>query len=109
MEEMLMEKKIVEEANEINEEAVVTADEAVEEVVEKVNEEPSKPKTKIGSVIDCKLLNVRREPNVASNILTRIKEGETVRILDEINGFYKVQTNKGIIGFCMWNYINLNE
>ena len=102
MEEILKENKIVEEA-------VVTADEVDEEVVENANGEPSKPKTVIGSVIDCKLLNVRREPNMIANILTRIEEGETVRILDEMNGFYKVQTNKGIIGFCMWNYISLNE
>ena len=102
MEEILKENKIVEEA-------VVTADEVDEEVVENANGEPSKPKTVIGSIIDCKLLNVRREPNMTSNILTRIEEGETVRILDEMNGFYKVQTNKGIIGFCMWNYISLNE
>ena len=102
MEEILKENKIVEEA-------VVTADEVDEEVVENANGEPSKPKTVIGSVIDCKLLNVRREPNMTANILTRIEEGETVRILDEMNGFYKVQTNNGIIGFCMWNYINLNE
>lgn len=102
MEEILKENKIVEEA-------VVTADEVDEEVVENANGEPSKSKTVIGSVIDCKLLNVRREPNMTANILTRIEEGETVRILDEMNGFYKVQTNKGIIGFCMWNYINLNE
>ena len=102
MEEILKGNKIVEEA-------VVTADEVDEEVVENANGEPSKPKTVIGSVIDCKLLNVRREPNMTANILTRIEEGETVRILDETNGFYKVQTNKGIIGFCMWNYISLNE
>lgn len=105
MEEILKENKIVENVNAI-EEAVVTAD---EEVVENANGEPSKPKTVIGSVIDCKLLNVRSEPNMTANILTTIEEGETVRILDEMNGFYKVQTNKGIIGFCMWNYINLNE
>lgn len=105
MEEILKENKIVENVNAI-EEVVVTAD---EEVVENDNGEPSKPKTVIGSVIDCKLLNVRREPNMTANILTRIEEGETVRILDEMNGFYKVQTNKGIIGFCMWNYISLNE
>ena len=102
MEEILKENKIVEEA-------VVTSDEVDEEVVENANGEPSKPKTIIGSVIDCKLLNVRKEPNMTANILTRIEEGETVRILDEMNGFYKVQTNKGIIGFCMWNYISLNE
>ena len=102
MEEILKENKVVEEA-------VVTADEVDEEVVENANGEQSKTKTVIGSVIDCKLLNVRREPNMTANILTRIEEGETVRILDEMNGFYKVQTNKGIIGFCMWNYISLNE
>lgn len=101
MEEMLMENKMVEEA-------VVTADEVDEEVVENANGEPSKPKTVIGTVVDCKLLNVRREANAACEILTRIEEGDTVRILDEDNGFYKVQTNKGIIGFCMYNYINLN-
>lgn len=105
MEEILKENKIVENVNAI-EEAVVTSD---EEVVENANGEPSKPKTVIGSVIDCKLLNIRREPNMTANILTRIEEGETVRILDEMKGFYKVQTNKGIIGFCMWNYISLNE
>ena len=105
MEEILKENKIVENVNAI-EEDVVTAD---EEVVENANGEPSKHKTVIGSVIDCKLLNVRSEPNMTANILTTIEEGETVRILDEMNGFYKVQTNKGIIGFCMWNYINLNE
>ena len=102
MEEILKENKIIEEA-------VVTADEVDEKKIENANGEPSKSKTVIGSVIDGKLLNVRREPNMTANILTRVEEGETVRILDEMNGFYKVQTNKGIIGFCMWNYISLNE
>ena len=101
MNEMLNEHMINESVDEVKE--------VVGEVKsEKVVEEADKPKTRIGTVIDCKLLNVRKEPNAASEILTTIKKGETVKILDEDRGFYRVQTNNGVIGFCMWNYINLN-
>lgn len=100
MEDILREK-MAESVDEVKKPEVVEGQEVtVNEVV--------KPKTRIGAVVDCKLLNVRREANTACEILTRIKEGDTVRILDEDKGFYKVQTNKGIIGFCMCNYINLN-
>lgn len=100
MEDILREK-MAESVDEVKKPEVVEGQEpTVNEVV--------KPKTRIGAVVDCKLLNVRREANTACEILTRIKEGDTVRILDEDKGFYKVQTNKGIIGFCMCNYINLN-
>ena len=101
MNEMLNEQMINESVDEVKNEVI--------EEQESVVNEPVKPKTVIGSVVDCELLNVRREPNMTANILTRIEEGETVRILDEMKGFYKVQTNNGVIGFCMWNYINLNE
>lgn len=108
MEDILREK-MVESVDEVKKPEVLEEQEATVngEQEPTVNEEV-KPKTRIGAVVDCKLLNVRREANGACEILTRIKEGETVRILDEDNGFYKVQTNKGIIGFCMCNYINLN-
>lgn len=101
MNEMLNEQMINESVDEVKNEVI--------EEQESVVNEPVKPKTVIGSVVDCELLNVRREPNTASEILSTIKVGETVKILDQDSGFYKVQTNKGVIGFCMWNYINLNE
>lgn len=101
MNEMLNEQMINESVDEVKNEVI--------EEQESVANEPVKPKTVIGSVVDCELLNVRREPNAASEILTTIKVGETVKILDQDSGFYKVQTNNGVIGFCMWNHINLNE
>ena len=73
--------------------------EAVEEAV---------PAT-VGVVYKCEKLNLRKKPTKDSDILTVVTADTELEIIDidKSSGkdWYKVQTEDGLIGFCMKNYI----
>lgn len=82
-----------------------------------VNEESSNDETisnsleKYGTVVNCDLLNVRREPNANSNILTVINADQKIKILDELDEFYRVLIDDPINsyeGYCMKKFIKIN-
>ena len=73
---------------------------------------PSTPETvgKIGTVSVSTSLNVRSGPSMNHSILTKIYHGDTVAILGESDGWYKVETTTGVIGWCGASYIkNIRE
>lgn len=74
--------------------------EVIEEVVET---------TLLGTVVDCKKLNVRKHPSIKSDVVCIISEASEVIINNEKsrNDFYKVTTSAGIEGFCMKKYIRI--
>ena len=72
---------------------------------------PEKPNTpenskKTGVVTASKGLNVRKEANTSSQIVGILNSGESVEILGEENGFYKI-TYKGQEAYASKNYINI--
>lgn len=73
-----------------------------------VMEEQPAPAKLIGSVNNCKKLNVRKTPNAqVKNVITTIPNGTTVTILGETNEFYEISTKTGIKGYCMKKYIDV--
>lgn len=94
---MSTEKAKIETTNEIVSEAVV---ESVEPVV-------VKPIS--GIVVDCKKLNVRKAPNINSDVVRVIAKGTEVGI-DPAGGnedFYKVSVTATCTGYCMKKYISV--
>ncbi|MDM0450973.1 SH3 domain-containing protein [Clostridium perfringens] len=71
-------------------------------------EKPSNPENsnKTGVVTASKGLNVRKEANTSSKIIGILNSGESVEIIGEENGFYKI-TYKGQEAYSSKNYINI--
>lgn len=93
---------------------VVASTESIPEVkkdtkpeVEKV-EEPEEA-TKIGTVTDCGLLNVRNKPSMDSKVLFTIPESANVVIDLEksTDDFYNIFTEVGLEGFVRKEYIKV--
>ena len=85
---------------ETNEEEVVNVE--VEEPVE-IEEVPT-----FGIVKDCKILNVRKEPNKNSEVISTVTLSTKIEILlkDSTEDFYCVKIDD-VIAYCMKKYISL--
>lgn len=90
-------------------------DEVEEKVTEEVQEQSTKEikeekiveenkKDKFGKLIDCELLNARKDPNKESEVLFVINNKNKIKILEELSDFYKVEVN-GKEAYCMKNFI----
>ncbi|MBI6029541.1 SH3 domain-containing protein [Clostridium perfringens] len=87
------------------------AKEYIKNIKDEVVTEPEKPSTpenskKTGVVTASKGLNVRKEANTSSQIIGILNSGESVEIIGEENGFYKI-TYKGQEAYASKNYINI--
>lgn len=60
----------------------------------------------MGVVVNCSKLNVRKEPNLGSQVITELDKGTTVELINDtvLRDFRKVKVN-GVIGYCMSFYI----
>lgn len=69
----------------------------------------------IKGIVTCKILNFRADPTIdRTNVLCQIREGETVRIIDESDDtFYKVRytkTDKKVLtGYVMKTFVKKLE
>ena len=87
------------------------AKEYIKDIKDEVVTEPEKPSNpenskKTGVVTASKGLNVRKEANTSSQIVGILNSGESVEIIGEENGFYKI-TYKGQEAYASKNYINI--
>lgn len=66
---------------------------------------------KVGEVSGCDKLRVRMHPNANANIVCEIKAGTKVLIYDEssTDKYYKICTEAGAEGYCMKEYISVNN
>ena len=78
----------------------------------------SDDKTAIGEGVVMHLVRVRREPSVDAEIVTVLKEGQKVSILEEYDDFYQIfiqaedetqDTNEAIEGYVRKQFITLTE
>lgn len=61
-----------------------------------------------GIIIDCTRLNLRKEPNLNSEVLEEIESGTEVTIDDSFSDnteFHRVSLINGVEGYCMKRYI----
>ncbi|WP_300348766.1 SH3 domain-containing protein, partial [Clostridium sp.] len=68
--------------------------------------EPVEPENKVGIVNSTNGLNVRKEANTSSQILGVLSSGESIDILGEENGFYKINY-KGKEAYASSKYISI--
>lgn len=61
---------------------------------------------KDGELINCDLLNARKEPNKDSEVLFIIDKKDTIKILEELENFYKVEV-KDKEAYCMKKFIKI--
>lgn len=54
-------------------------------------------------------LNVRTESSINSSIITKVYKGEVVKIIESSNGWYKIKTNSGVVGWSSANYLKINQ
>ena len=83
----------------------------IEKPIEKeVPKDEHKVELKIGTVVNCTSLNVRKEPNKNASIMCTIKVSEKVEIDESksTNEFYKIFNSAGVEGYCMKNYISID-
>lgn len=87
-------------------------EEAVVEPLNQTIEEAPKKESKVGTVVNCEKLNLRRSPlkdSDGANIITELLSGVAV-VIDEDEStpdFYKVTTEDGLEGYCMKQFIRL--
>lgn len=65
----------------------------------------------LGTVCNCKKLNVRERPTKKAKILHILNLGEVVLIdtlETRVEGWYKVAIEDGIIGYCMEDFIKIS-
>jgi uncharacterized protein YgiM (DUF1202 family) len=87
-----------------------TVETEVEETVA-VKTEEVMPETVMGTVIKCVQLNIRKDPDIKSDIACVISEGSKVVIRSETlpDEWFSVTTSSGVEGFCMSKYISIEQ
>ena len=86
----------------------------IEETIETIEEHSQVPadedpkvseKPKTGKVENSRYVFLRENPSGGSNVVSVLKVGDTAEILDRVNGYYKIKTNKdNRIGFVSSTY-----
>lgn len=81
--------------------------ETVESIIEEVEETKTEPK--IGTVIDCIRLNVRKDPDPNAEIICEVSASTDLMIDEEqsTDTFYKVFTAAGAEGYCMKRFVTI--
>ena len=78
-----------------------------------IEEQPIKPveRTKVGVVSNCSRLNVRQNPHKGSEVLAIIEEDDEVIVKPSksTRNWYFVQTESGVEGYCMTDFVALSE
>lgn len=72
-------------------------------------QQPKVEEPRIGTVVDCVKLNVRKNPFADAPVITEIAAGTEVIILNDGSNkeFHHICTGTGIDGFCMKKFIKV--
>lgn len=65
--------------------------------------------SKVGTVINANTLNVRSGASTKHQVVTKIKKGNKVTILDTKSGWYKIKTANNKTGWVSGNYIKITS
>lgn len=64
----------------------------------------------VGVVANCKKLNIRKNPDIGSEILTVVSEGEELTVTNQaLDNWLAVETKNGVSGYCMKTYLTVNK
>lgn len=59
--------------------------------------------------VTTEVLNVREKPAIEGHRVVALVQGAQVKILGKQAGFYKIQTQKGIVGWVLWKYVEADR
>lgn len=76
---------------------------------EKIEDTSVNNNSRIGMVIDCFRLNIRKKADINSEVVSIVNKSEKVNIIEDglIKEWYHVKDGKGNEGYCMKRYINI--
>lgn len=72
-----------------------------------VVERPVEESVKVNGVVNCPLLNVRKDASPDSDVITTIEQNTKVLILGDENDFYNVSLKSGVEGYCVKQFIDV--
>lgn len=101
-------KEEIKEKEEVIKEPIKEKSTEIEENVDKVIDKSKEnlEVEKYGKLVNCELLNGRKEPDINSESLLILKKEDKIKILEELDEFYKVLVNDKEV-YCMKKYINV--
>lgn len=83
-------------------------DEIVEESTTPVEEVTEAMPTPVGVVSNCSKLNIRKKPNIKSDIVIVVDAKTQLEINEgKSKDWYKVTVKAGVEGYCMKKYVTL--
>lgn len=88
--------------------AVIGSSKENVKVISTEQKDPSYIKTS-GKVVSYTDLNVRMGPGTSTSVIGTASKGQVVNIIEESDGWYKVITDSGLIGWCSGAYITQIE
>ncbi len=78
------------------------------ELVTISNREMSTPSQDQSVIVTATILNIRSEPNTSSTILNKLTQGQSVKLLEIKDGWYKIQS-ENVTGWIAAEYAKQNE
>ena len=80
-------------------------------VVEEAKEEAKEITFVKGVVANCFALNVRKAPNKKSDVITILQKNTKVSVInpETKNGWYHIKLKNGSEGYCMKEFITINN
>lgn len=71
------------------------------------DEEPKgKPTSRLGKIVKSRYVRIRKGPSTSSSVIATLEAGDTVMILDRVEGYYKVQVPSTLaIGYIASTYL----
>lgn len=74
-------------------------------------EKPERKEPITGTVVGCRLLNIRTEPDIDSDVVCVVPELSTlaVDLSESSNGWFHVYTPAGVEGYCMKKYVVFDQ
>ncbi|MBS4930268.1 MAG: SH3 domain-containing protein [Clostridiales bacterium] len=84
---------------------------SAETISESNKEEVTEEKIIIGSVANCKTLNIRKQPSKSSEVICTLRVTEEVIInkAKSNENWFNIKTKSNIEGFCMKDFVNVKS
>lgn len=70
--------------------------------------EQMEPETIDGTIINAKLVSVRKRPSPTEEVITVLPKDDHVEILEALEGYYKVRLRTSEIGYISSNFCKLS-
>lgn len=84
-------------------------EEKIKEATASAEDTKPEPETEHGVVTNAPFVNLREAPSERASVLELVPRDWVVDILESRNGFYKIRTRNGIVGWIVKSFIQKVE